>query len=89
MKKLFALLLMLTVSIGSWAYNEEFGDAKRSNNLTNEDLLISSLISLAPKKVFIQLTSENYNQKILKTIMQIFENKTFIVDSTPILEVVR
>ncbi|MBQ7669081.1 MAG: putative sporulation protein YtxC [Clostridia bacterium] len=68
---------------------EEFGDAKRSNNLTNEDLLISSLISLAPKKVFIQLTSENYNQKILKTIMQIFENKTFIVDNTPVLEVVR
>ena len=68
---------------------EEFNETKEKNHLSNEDLLISALITLAPKKVFIHFNTENYNQKILKTIKQIFENKVFIDENTPILELVR
>lgn len=68
---------------------EEFNETKEQNHLTNEDLLISALITLAPKKVAIHFNTENYNQKILKTINQIFENKVLIDENMPILELVR
>jgi len=68
---------------------EEFNETKEKNHLNNEDLLISALITLAPKKVFIHFNTENYNQKILKTIKQIFENKVFIDENIPVLELVR
>ena len=68
---------------------EEFNETKEKNHLSNEDLLISALITLAPKKLFIHFNTENYNQKILKTIEQIFENKVLIDENIPILELVR
>ncbi len=67
---------------------EEFIETKKQNNLNNEDVLISSLITLAPKKVFLHFESENYNKKIVNTIEQIFENKVS-VSSEPLLELVR
>lgn len=67
---------------------EEFTETKEQNNLNNEDVLISSLITLAPKKVFLHFESENYNKKIVNTIEQIFENKVS-VSSEPLLELVR
>ena len=67
---------------------EEFIDTKEQNNLNNEDVLISSLITLAPKKVCLHFESDNYNKKIVNTIEQIFENKVF-VSSEPLLELVR
>lgn len=66
----------------------EFTEAKEQNNLNNEDVLISSLITLAPKKVFLHFETENFNKKIVHTIEQIFENKVF-VSSMPLLELVR
>lgn len=67
---------------------EEFIETKEKNNLNNEDVLISSLITLAPKKLFLHFESENYNKKIVNTIEQIFPNKVF-VSSEPLLELVR
>ena len=67
---------------------EEFIETKEQNNLNNEDVLISSLITLAPRKVFLHFESENYNKKIVNTIEQIFENKVS-VSSEPLLELVR
>lgn len=66
----------------------EFSETKEQNNLNNEDVLISSLITLAPKKVFLHFETENFNKKIVHTIEQIFENKVFI-SSVPLLELVR
>jgi len=66
----------------------EFSETKEQNNLNNEDVLISSLITLAPKKVFLHFETENFNKKIVHTIEQIFENKVF-VSSMPLLELVR
>ncbi len=66
----------------------EFSETKEKNNLNNEDVLISSLISLAPRKLFLHFESENYNKRIVSTISQIFENKVYI-SSEPLLEVVR
>ena len=67
---------------------EEFLETKEQNNLNNEDVLISSLITLAPKKLFLHFESENYNKKIVNTISQIFENKVYI-SSEPLLELVQ
>ena len=67
---------------------EEFNETKEQNNLNNEDVLISSLITLAPRKLFLHFEGENYNKKIVNTIEQIFENKVF-VSSEPLLELVR
>ena len=67
---------------------EEFLETKEQNNLNNEDVLISSLITLAPKKLFLHFEGENYNKKIVNTISQIFENKVYI-SSEPLLELVR
>jgi len=66
----------------------EFTETKEQNNLNNEDVLISSLITLAPKKVFLHFETDNFNKKIVHTIEQIFENKVFI-SSVPLLELVR
>ena len=67
---------------------EEFLETKEQNNLNNEDVLISSLITLAPRKIFLHFESDNYNKKIVNTISQIFENKVYI-SSEPLLELVR
>lgn len=67
---------------------EEFIETKEKNNLNNEDVLISSLITLAPRKLLLHFESENYNKKIVNTIEQIFENKVSI-SSEPLLELVR
>ena len=66
----------------------EFNETKEQNNLNNEDVLISSLITLAPKKVFLHFETENFNKKIVHTIEQIFANKVF-VSSVPLLELVQ
>ena len=67
---------------------EEFLETKEQHSLNNEDVLISSLITLAPKKLFLHFESENYNKKIVNTISQIFEKKVYI-SSEPLLELVR
>ena len=67
---------------------KDFLNDTENHNLNNEDLLISSLITLAPKKIIIHLTSENYNKKILSTIEQIFTNKVVINETLPTLQLV-
>jgi len=67
---------------------KDFISEKQSHSLSNEDLLISSLITLAPKKIIIHLASPNYNKKILSTIEQIFTNKVVLNESIPMLQLV-
>ena len=66
----------------------DFIKDNQNHTLSNEDLLISSLISLAPKKLIIHLSGENYNKKILSTIEQIFTNKVILNESIPTLQLV-
>ena len=66
---------------------DEFNEANEGS-LNNEDLLLSSLIALAPRKIFIHLMTEEYNKKIVKTIEQVFENNVYF-NAMPALEVVR
>ena len=66
----------------------DFIKDNQNHALSNEDLLISSLISLAPKKLIIHLSGENYNKKILSTIEQIFTNKVILNESIPTLQLV-
>lgn len=65
---------------------KDFITEKQNHSLSNEDLLISSLITLAPKKIIIHLTGECYNKKILTTIEQIFTNKVVLNESIPLLQ---
>lgn len=67
---------------------KDFLSEKQSHSLSNEDLLISSLITLAPKKIIIHLTGPHYNKKILSTIEQIFTNKVVLNESVPTLQLV-
>jgi putative sporulation protein YtxC len=67
---------------------KDFINDSQSHKLSNEDLLISSLIALAPKKLIVHLTSQNYNKKILSTIEQIFTNKVVLNETIPMLQLV-
>lgn len=67
---------------------KDFIKEKQNHSLSNEDLLISSLITLAPKKIIIHLTGPHYNKKILSTIEQIFTNKVVLNESVPMLQLV-
>jgi putative sporulation protein YtxC len=67
---------------------KDFLSEQPNTQLSNEDLLISSLISLAPKKIIIHLATENYNKKILSTIEQIFTSKVIINETVPMLQLV-
>lgn len=67
---------------------KDFLNEQNNRALTNEDLLISSLISLAPKKIIIHLATQNYNKKILSTIEQIFTNKVILDETLPYLELI-
>lgn len=67
---------------------KDFLTEQQSRSLTNEDLLISSLISLAPKKIIIHIATQNYSKKILSTIEQIFTNKVILDETLPYLELI-
>ncbi|MBE5813030.1 MAG: hypothetical protein E7314_05185 [Clostridiales bacterium] len=68
---------------------KDFMNERQGNFLSNEDLLISALISLAPKKIIIHLATQDYNKKILSTIEQIFTNKVILNESLPYLELIK
>lgn len=67
---------------------KDFLNDSQNHSLSNEDLLISSLITLAPKKIIVHLAGNSYNKKILNTIEQIFTNKVVLNESVPNLELV-
>lgn len=67
---------------------KDFLNDSQNHSLSNEDLLISSLITLAPKKIIVHLAGNSYNKKILNTIEQIFTNKVVLNESIPNLELV-
>ncbi len=51
-------------------------DLPREDNFTEEDILLSTLISISPKKIIIHDKKENY--RIYETIDEIFENVLFV-----------
>lgn len=53
-----------------------------NKQLNNEDLLLSSLISLSPKKIYIQINTDKYNRKILETIKHVFENRVIMKENS-------
>jgi putative sporulation protein YtxC len=48
------------------------------NNLNNDDLLISSLITIAPKKIIFHFANNVKNTEIIETIKNIFDKRVYI-----------
>ena len=53
----------------------------KNNNINYEDLLISSLITIAPNKIFIHKIHNISNVEIIKTITRVFVDKVTICDN--------
>jgi len=63
------------------SYIEEIVDDLNDTELNSDDLLISSLITIAPKKIIIHYANNIKNQEILETIKNIFDKRVFICNS--------
>ncbi|SET49576.1 putative sporulation protein YtxC [Natronincola peptidivorans] len=50
-------------------------------DINYEDLLISSLITIAPNKVFIHRVSKNSNAEVIKTISRVFADRVKVCDT--------
>ncbi len=61
-------------------FMEEIADDLMENDMNNDDLLISSLITIAPNKIVIHPQNRNINVQIIDIIKNIFTNKITICD---------
>ncbi len=59
-------------------YLEELSTEFLDGEIKYEDLLISSLITIAPTKIYIHLTEEIQNKEIIDTIKKVFSNRVII-----------
>ncbi|SKC43433.1 putative sporulation protein YtxC [Maledivibacter halophilus] len=57
------------------------------NNLNNDDLLISSLITIAPRKIVFHFVKNVKNTEIIETIKNIFDGKVYICDDCKICKI--
>ncbi|MTI69768.1 MAG: putative sporulation protein YtxC [Firmicutes bacterium] len=57
---------------------EEIAKEMSENNMNYEDLLISSLITIAPKNIVLHLYDKKKSEKIVEIIKNVFENKVEI-----------
>jgi len=57
---------------------EEIADELSESNINYDDLLISSLITIAPRKVIIHIRSGDEKDEIIKIIENVFTNKSII-----------
>lgn len=57
------------------------------NNLNNDDLLVSSLITIAPKKIIFHFACNVKNTEIIETIKNIFNERVYICNSCKICNV--
>lgn len=57
------------------------------NNLNNDDLLVSSLITIAPKKIIFHFASNVKNTEIIETIKNIFDDRVYICNNCKICNV--
>lgn len=57
------------------------------NNLNNDDFLVSSLITIAPKKIIFHLASNIKNTEIIETIKNIFDDRVYICNNCKICNI--
>lgn len=57
-------------------FMEEFAEEMFDNDMNYDDLLISSLITIAPKKIVIHVDENNRENQVIEIIENIFPNKT-------------
>lgn len=57
---------------------QEFVNEISEGEINYDDLLVSSLITLAPKKIMIHCTGQFKNKELLETIKNVFSGKVFI-----------
>ncbi len=62
-------------------YIRELSDDLEDNNLSRDDMLISSLITMAPKRIIIHYAKNIKNNEIIETIENIFQEKVIICNS--------
>ncbi|MDK2918081.1 MAG: hypothetical protein PWQ37_814 [Candidatus Petromonas sp.] len=62
-------------------YIRELMDDLLDNDLSYDDMLISSLITIAPKKIVIHYASNIKSNEIIETIKNIFEERVYICSS--------
>lgn len=65
-------------------YIRDLIDDLVDNNLNNDDLLISSLITIAPKKIVFHFVQNVKNTEIVETIKNIFDDKVYICNDCKI-----
>lgn len=54
------------------------------NNLNNDDMLVSTLITIAPKKIVFHFTNNVKNTEIIETIKNIFDGRVYICNQCKI-----
>lgn len=59
---------------------EEFADEMFENNMDYNDVLISSLITIAPKKIVMHVDTHNKDNQVIQVIQSIFDNKSTICE---------
>ncbi|MCR1897755.1 putative sporulation protein YtxC [Irregularibacter muris] len=59
-------------------YLEELATEFLDGEIKYEDLLISSLITIAPTRIFIHHLGEPYNKEIMETIQKVFDQRVII-----------
>ena len=59
---------------------KEFMREDNGENITSDDILISSLISIAPLNVRIHLIDKINNEEMLSTVNRVFENKVTVCE---------
>lgn len=57
------------------------------NNLNNDDMLVSTLITIAPKKIVFHFANNVKNSEIIETIKNIFDGKVYICNKCKICNV--
>lgn len=62
-------------------YIRELVDDLLDKDISSDDLLISSLITIAPNKIIIHFSSNIRNSEIIETIKNIFEDKLYICNN--------
>jgi putative sporulation protein YtxC len=60
--------------------SEEVNISGYNSPVNKEDLIISGLITLAPKKIVIHCADYFFNKELLETIKKVFEKKTYFCD---------
>ncbi|MEW9125228.1 MAG: putative sporulation protein YtxC [Thermotaleaceae bacterium] len=70
-------------------YLEDIATEMADKDISYDDLLISSLITLAPNKIHIHFTGEIKNKEIIETIKNVFSNRVYICNGCSLCSVIK